>query len=44
MQADPELRKRQVYGLALLALALLLAGLARAARHTVFPVGWWRLW
>lgn len=44
MQDDLELRRRQVYGLAILAFALLLAGLARALRHTVFPVGWWRLW
>ncbi len=44
MPADPELRKRQIYGLLVIAVLLLLAGLGRASVHDVFPPGWWRVW
>jgi len=37
-------RKRQVRGLVLLALAVLLFGILRKGIHIVFPAGWWRLW
>lgn len=42
--ANLELRKRQVYGLLLLAVVLLIAGLCRAPLRDVFPPGWWRVW
>lgn len=44
MPADPQLRKRQIYGLLVIAVLLLLAGLGRASMHDVFPTGWWRVW
>ncbi len=38
-------RRRQVRGLVLLAIAVLVFSLLRAGLHTVFtPHGWWRLW
>jgi hypothetical protein len=38
-------RRRQVRGLLLLALAILIVSLLRVGIHTVFtPPGWWRLW
>lgn len=38
-------RRRQVRGLLLLALAVLVFSLLRAGLHHVFtPAGWWRLW
>ena len=38
-------RRRQVRGLLLLALAVLIFSLLRAGLHHVFtPAGWWRLW
>jgi hypothetical protein len=37
-----QLRQRQIAGLLLLALALLLVALARAHRGELFPPGWWR--
>jgi hypothetical protein len=37
-------RRRQVAGLLLIALMILLASLWRAGLLTVFPRGWWRLW
>lgn len=44
MPADLELRKRQVYGLLILAMVLLVVGLARSSWRDVFAPGWWRLW
>jgi hypothetical protein len=44
MPADPELRKRQVYGLLIVAVILLLAGVARSSMRDLFPPGWWRIW
>jgi len=37
-----QLRQRQIAGLLLLALAVLLVTLARAHRAELFPPGWWR--
>ena len=42
--ADPQFRKRQVYGLLVIAVLLLLAGLGRSSVHDLFPPGWWRVW
>jgi hypothetical protein len=36
-------RRRQVRGLLLLAIAILVLSLARAGWHRVFTLGWWRL-
>lgn len=44
MAVDPELRKRQIYGLLLVAVLLLLAGIARSSLPNLFPPGWWRIW
>jgi hypothetical protein len=44
MPVDPELRKRQVYGLLICVVVLLLAGIGRASFHDLFPPGWWRVW
>jgi len=41
---DPELRKRQIFGLLLVAVLLLFAGLGRASMSDLFPPGWWRVW
>ena len=35
-------RRRQVLGLVLLALAILVFALLRADRHALFAPGWWR--
>jgi hypothetical protein len=47
-QADqstrPEFRKRQIYGLLVVAVILLLAGLSRSLLRELFPPGWWRVW
>ncbi len=37
-------RRRQVRGLLLLAVAILIFSLLRAGVHAVFTPGWWRLW
>jgi hypothetical protein len=37
-------RRRQVRGLLLLALAVLVFSLLRAGTHNIFTPGWWRLW
>jgi hypothetical protein len=37
-------RRRQVRGLVLLAVAVLVFSVLRAGVHRVFGVGWWRLW
>jgi hypothetical protein len=44
MAADLELRKRQIYGLLIVALVLLVVGIARSSLHDLFPPGWWRIW
>lgn len=44
MPAGFELRKRQIYGLLLIAAVLLIAGLCRAPLQDIFPAGWWRAW
>ena len=44
MAADPELRKRQIYGLLVVAVLLLLVSLGRSSMHDLFPPGWWRVW
>jgi hypothetical protein len=37
-------RRRQLRGLFLLAIAILVFSLLRAGLHNVFTPGWWRLW
>lgn len=37
-------RRRQVRGLLLLAMLVVLFSILRAGVHRVFTVGWWRLW
>ncbi|HEY2040473.1 MAG TPA: hypothetical protein VGG95_12450 [Edaphobacter sp.] len=37
-------RRRQLRGLILLAIVVLLFGILRAGVAHVFPAGWWRLW
>jgi hypothetical protein len=37
-------RRRQVRGLLLLALAVLVFSLLRAGTNNIFTPGWWRLW
>ena len=37
-------RRRQIRGLLLLALVVLVFCLNRAGLHNVFTRGWWRLW
>jgi hypothetical protein len=44
MDAREQLRKRQVYGLLLIAGVILAVALMRANLHDVFPRGWWRVW
>lgn len=44
MNAREHLRKRQVYGLLLIAATILAVALLRANLHDVFPHGWWRVW
>ena len=44
MDAREHLRKRQVYGLLLIAVVILAVALLRANPHDVFPRGWWRFW
>jgi hypothetical protein len=39
---DVQLRQRQIAGLLLLALAVLIVALVRAHRGDLFPRGWWR--
>jgi hypothetical protein len=40
--AREQLRKRQLLGLLLVALIILVVALFRADLHSVFPPGWWR--
>jgi hypothetical protein len=44
VSVDPEFRKRQIYGLLVVAVILLLAGLGRLSLRELFPAGWWRIW
>jgi len=37
-------RKRQIIGLLLIALIVLIASVWRAGLASIFPPGWWRLW
>jgi hypothetical protein len=39
---DVQLRQRQIAGLLLLALAVLIVALIRAHHGDLFPRGWWR--
>lgn len=39
---DMQLRQRQIAGLLLLALAVLIVALARVHHGELFPRGWWR--
>jgi hypothetical protein len=39
---DVQLRQRQIAGLLLLALAVLMVALVRAHHGYLFPRGWWR--
>jgi hypothetical protein len=41
---EAQLRRRQVRGLLLIALAVLVFSILRSGVHRVFTVGWWRLW
>lgn len=43
-QAEANERRRQVRGLLLAALAVLIFSILRAGAGNVFPRGWWRLW
>jgi hypothetical protein len=43
-QSKQHERRRQIRGLLLLALAILIFSLLRADLHNVFTPGWWRLW
>jgi hypothetical protein len=40
--AAAQLRRRQVYGILLLAVLILAFTLFRADWHALFPTGWWR--
>jgi len=42
--AEHLVRRRQLRGLLLLALAVILFAILRAGVHRVFTAGWWRLW
>jgi hypothetical protein len=44
VDAREQLRKRQVYGLLVVAAVILAIALLRANLHAVFPQGWWRAW
>jgi hypothetical protein len=44
MDAREHLRKRQAFGLLLIAAAILVVALFRANLHNIFPPGWWRFW
>jgi hypothetical protein len=37
-------RRRQVRGLLLLAIAILIFSILRTGTHNIFTPGWWRLW
>ena len=42
--AAEQLKRRQLRGLLLLALAAIIFAILRAGGHRVFTAGWWRLW
>lgn len=42
--AEQQERRRQLRGLILLAIAVLVFSILRAGVHRVFTPGWWRLW
>jgi hypothetical protein len=42
--AEEQERRRQLRGLILLAIAVLVFSILRAGVHRVFTPGWWRLW
>jgi hypothetical protein len=44
MSKAQEHRRRQVFGLLLIAAVVLTIALLRAPAHTVFPQGWWHVW
>ena len=44
MAGEEQYRRRQIGGLLLMALVILLVTLWRAGLHNVFPPGWWHLW
>jgi hypothetical protein len=44
VKAREQLRRRQIYGLLLIAALILAIALLRADLHAVFPRGWWRVW
>jgi hypothetical protein len=37
-------RRRQIHGLLLVTIAILIFGLLHAGTHTIVIPGWWRLW
>jgi hypothetical protein len=39
-----EYRKRQIFGLLIIAAAVLAIAFLRAPAHTIFPRGWWHVW
>jgi hypothetical protein len=41
---EVQLRRRQVRGLLLIALAVLVFSILRVGIHRVFTAGWWHLW
>ena len=42
--AEIQERRRQVRGLLLIAVVILILSILRAGVHRVFTQGWWRLW
>lgn len=44
MDTREQLRRRQAFGLLLIAAAILIVALLRTNLHDVFPRGWWRIW
>jgi len=44
MNLSTEFRKRQIFGLLIIAAAVLVIALLRAPAHTIFPHGWWHVW
>jgi hypothetical protein len=44
MNNAQEYRKRQIFGLLLVAAVILGITLLRASASTVFPRGWWHVW
>jgi hypothetical protein len=44
MNKEQAYRRRQIFGLLLIAGALLTIALLRAPEHSIFPQGWWHIW